>query len=167
MPTLEAALAPARRALAHSVSASNNVEAQSTEGLRATRPAPAVADSPSVNTHGEAAHPLLRQSRDAVRGLDQSLGRTYDEASDRMAASLAHLAGKNGFDRIDHVVLSNATPTVQKRENVFVAQGGLTDTTNRVAYMKTEDALAAPAEQSLERLAQVTQEQALQRDALS
>lgn len=167
VPTLEAALAPARSALAHSVSASDNVELQSAERPRATRPAPAAADSALVNTLDEAAHPLLRQSRDAVRRLDESLGRTYDEASARMAASLAYLAGKNGFDRIDHVVLSNATPTVQKGENAFVVQGGLTDTTNLVAYMKTQDALAAPAEQSLERLAQVTQEQALQRDALS
>jgi GH24 family phage-related lysozyme (muramidase) len=167
VPTLEAALAPARSALAHSVSASDNVELQSAERPRATRPAPAAADSALVNTLDEAAHPLLRQSRDAVRRLDESLGRTYDDASARMAASLAYLAGKNGFHRIDHVVLSNATPTVQKGENAFVVQGGLTDTTNLVAYMKTQDALAAPAEQSLERLAQVTQEQALQRDALS
>lgn len=167
VPTLEAALAPARSALAHSVSVSDSMDVQSAAGPRATRPAPAVADMPSVNTLDETPHPLLRQSRDAVRRLDESLGRAYDEACDRMAASLAHLAGKSGFDRIDHVVLSNATQTVQKGENAFVVQGRLTEATNRVAHMKTQDAIATPAEQSLERLAQITQEQALQRDALT
>lgn len=167
VPTLEAALAPARSALVHSISVSDIMDVQSAAGPRATRPAPAVADMPSVNVLDETLHPLLRQSRDAVRRLDESLGRAYDEASDRMAASLAHLAGKSGFDRIDHVVLSNATQTVQKGENAFVVQGGLTQATNRVAHMKTQDAIATPAEQSLERLAQITQEQALQRDALT
>jgi hypothetical protein len=34
-----------------------------------------------------------------------------------------------------------------------VVQGGLSQATNRVAVMKTQDAIAAPVEQSLERLA--------------
>lgn len=165
VPTLEAALAPAYRVLGQTASLSGNVEWRSEDEFRAARPASPVVGSASPAALDEAPHPLLGQSRDAVRRLDESLGRTYDEASDRMAASLAHLAGKNGFDRIDHVVLSNATQTVQKGENAFVVQGGLTDATNRVAYMKTQDALATPAEQSLERLAQVAQEHALQRDA--
>lgn len=164
VPTLEAALAPAHRVLGKAVSAGGNPEPRGENILRATQPDSAAVDSAPLKALDGMAHPLLRQSREAVRRLDESLGRIYDDASDRMAASLAYLAGQYGFDRIDHVVLSNATQTVQKGENAFVVQGGLTDVTNRVAYMKTQDALATPAEQSLERLAQVTQEQALQRD---
>lgn len=96
--------------------------------------------------------PLYVQAEDAVRRLDAGLGRAFDDHSACMAASTACLAKANGFDRIDHVVLGQATSTLKQGENVFVVQGGLTDAGNRVAYMKTQDAIGTPVEQSLERL---------------
>jgi hypothetical protein len=99
-----------------------------------------------------AADPLHRQAEDAVCRLDASLGRTYDERSACMAASLARLAKENGLDRIDHVVLNVQTSSLKPGENVFVVQGGLTDATNRLAQMKTQDAVAMPVEQSLRQL---------------
>lgn len=168
VPTLEDALAPAQRVADQSSLGTNGERLRirgDADGDGPTVPSRAV---PVPTTSGEGPErsgtPLLRQSQDAVRRLDDSLGRTYDDASDRMAASLAHLAGANGFTRIDHVVLNNATTSLQKGENVFVVQGGLTDVTNRVAHMKTREAIATPVEQSLDRLARVPVEQALQRD---
>lgn len=171
VPTLEAALAPARRALGQSASidadsepmhahAGTDIAGPAAQSRTATGPAS------SLRRDENATEPLLRQSQEAVRRLDESLGRGYDDASDRMAANLAYLAGANGFSRIDHVVLNNATASLQKGENVFVVQGGLTDATNRVAWMKTQDAIATPVEQSLERLVQLAPEHALQRDSL-
>lgn len=109
--------------------------------LRAPAPARAASD------------PLHRQAEDAVCRLDASLGRAYDERSACMAASVARLAKESGLDRIDHVVLNLRTSSLKAGENVFVVQGGLTDATNRVAQMKTQDAIAMPVEQSLRQLA--------------
>lgn len=92
--------------------------------------------------------PLHSQAEAAVRTLDHSLGRGYDDASARMAASLVVLARGHGLNRIDHVVLSEQTSTVQRGENVFVVQGRLDDAAHRIAYMKTQDAVGTPVERS-------------------
>jgi hypothetical protein len=72
-----------------------------------------------------------------------------------MTASLFALARENGLERVDHVVLSVDSGQVKKGENVFVVQGGLTDVHNRVAYMKTAEAVSVSPDVSLERAAQV------------
>lgn len=166
VPTLGAALEPARRALGLVMPESQHTLPLALDHATNRVAAPAHGTAGSMRSEAsdvEAVHPLMRQAREAVRRLDESLGRTHDEASARMAASLAHLAAGHGFDRIDHVVLSNATRTVQKGENVFIVQGGITDATRRIAFMKTHDAVEAPVEQSLERISQLAAEQALQR----
>ena len=112
------------------------------------------------HTTGRAPDPLLQQAESAVQRLDASMGRQYDQHSASMAASVAHLARAEGLQRIDHVVLGNATSSLKQGENVFVVQGGLTEPTNRVAYMKTQDAISTPVEQSLERLATTAPEHA-------
>lgn len=132
-------------------------EARSQPGAASTAPRHG---APSPNGARAPADPLHRQADAAVRTLDASMGKAFDRHSENMAASLACLAKENGFDRIDHVVLSDATGSVRKGENVFVVQGGLTDPTNRVAQMKTQDAIAAPVEQSLLQLAAVSPTQA-------
>lgn len=108
-------------------------------------------------------HPLHRQAEHAVRQLEQQMGRAYDPTSERLAASAAGLAQANGLDRIDYVLLSSATGILKAGENVFVVQGGLTDATNRVAFMKTQDAIASPVEQSLKHLQAATAEKTIQR----
>ena len=111
---------------------------------------------------GDAANPLHRQAEAAVRRLDESMGKPYDSHSACMAASLACLAKDNGLQRIDHVVLNAATPSLKAGENVFVVQGGINDATNRVAHMKTQDALATPVDHSLAQLAASTTSQAME-----
>lgn len=95
---------------------------------------------------------LADQAMDAVKRLDANLGRTCDESSMRMAASLACLAKQNGFGRIDHVVLSTEGPNTRAGQNVFVVQGDPADPAKRRAHMPTSDAIAMPVEQSLARL---------------
>lgn len=96
--------------------------------------------------------PLHGQAEDAVRRLEQSLGRDYDDNSARLAASSAYLAKENGLSRIDHVVLSENTKSVRQGENVFVVEGALNDPAHKMAHMKTNDAIAQPVEQSLAQL---------------
>lgn len=156
VPTLDAALAPANNALARVADPQRPAEtsrsAEREEGR--VMDSPELMPSPASPRRPDATvDPLLRQSQDAVRRLDGDLSRTYDETSERMAASLALLARTSGLDRIDHAVLNVATDSLEKGENVFVVQGGLTDPTNRIAYMKTLDAVARPVEQTLGLLA--------------
>lgn len=132
--------------------------------MRASASAP---EPPAALGAGDAAtprvprDPLHEQAEAAVRRLDASMGKAFDSRSACMAASMACLARENGFERIDHVVLNVPTPKLQAGENVFVVQGGLTDATNRVALMKTQDAIATPVEQSLDRSAAITHGQTL------
>lgn len=97
--------------------------------------------------------PVFRQTLAAVHALDAGLGRTPDEASDRMAANLWVLARREGMERVDHVVLSIDNGRVRAGENVFVVQGGMTEATNRVAFMKTGDAVLPPDDEALRTLA--------------
>ncbi|MCC4599307.1 hypothetical protein LL964_04705 [Xanthomonas melonis] len=106
-------------------------------------------------THGSLSpsqDPLHRQAEDAVRRLEQGLGREYDNNSARLAASSAYLAKENGLSRIDHVVLSENTKSVRQGENVFVVEGALNDPAHKMAHMKTSEAIAQPVEQSLAQL---------------
>ena len=101
---------------------------------------------------GSSSHPLLDQARAGVHRLDRDLGRTPDDASERMSASLAALAQARGLTRIDHVVLSAQTDALSAGANVFVIQGDLGDPTRRVGHMRTQDAVAAPVAASLAQL---------------
>jgi len=96
--------------------------------------------------------PLHQQAEDAVRRLEQGLGRDYDGNSACLAASAACLAKENGLTRIDHVALSRDTGSVRQGENLFVVQGALDDPAQLRAHMRTDDALARPVEQSLAHL---------------
>ncbi|WP_310792592.1 peptidoglycan-binding domain-containing protein [Xanthomonas campestris] len=103
--------------------------------------------------------PLHRQAEEAVRRLEQNLGRDYDDNSARLAASSAHLAKANGLTQIDHVVLSNQTASVGRGENVFVVQGALDNPAHLMTHMKTSDAIAQPVEQSLSQLQTLSETQ--------
>ena len=103
--------------------------------------------------------PLLSQAERAVRHLDCSLGREYDDRSACLAASAAYLAKANGLSRIDHIVLSEDNGVVRKGENLFVVQGALDDPAHHRAHMQTQDALSVPVEQSLGQLQALDQAQ--------
>lgn len=139
VPTLERALASARAALPR-IAHDDRGSAIAPSG-QATGP-----------ERADVRVPLLEQAERAVRQLDESLGRKYDSNSACMAASLACLAKQNGFDCIDHVVLSTDGPNTRAGQNVFVVQGDLDDPAKRRAHMATSEAIAAPVEQSLARL---------------
>lgn len=109
--------------------------------------------------------PLHRQAEEAVRRLEQNLGRDYDDNSARLAASSAHLAKANGLTQIDHVVLSNQTASVGRGENVFVVQGALDNPAHLMTHMKTSDAIAQPVEQSLSQLQTLSETQQRQQQA--
>lgn len=102
-------------------------------------------------THVLGEHPLFRDTESAVRRLDASLGRPYDQVSERMAASLACLAREHGLNRVDHVVLSRETAHSRQGENVFVVQGDIDNPSHRLAQMKTQFAAETSVEQSVER----------------
>ena len=92
-----------------------------------------------------------------MRRLDESMGRTYDVTSERMSGSLAILAKQNGFDRIDHVLLSIQSEQTRAGEKVFIVQGDPADPAKRRAHMQTQDAIAVPPEESLKRLTALEQ----------
>ena len=59
---------------------------------------------------------------------------------------------QNGFDRIDHALLSIQTEQTRAGERVFIVQGDPADPAKRRAQMQTQDAIAVPPEESLKRL---------------
>lgn len=101
--------------------------------------------APADPTHaGHPDHRLYRQSVAAVRRLDISMGRTTDDASERMVARLILLAKQNGLERIDHVALSVETDDLNQAENVFIVQGAMNDPAHTRAYIKTELVVVTP-----------------------
>lgn len=109
---------------------------------------------------GHPDYDLYRQIRSGVEKLDAQHDRSWDAASDRMAASLLVLAKENGLERVDHVVLSRQSGRTQNGENIFVVQGGVDEPAHLRACMKTQDAVQAPQSQSFERLEAFNQQQA-------
>lgn len=129
-----------------------------------------VAPDGSHRDHRAAHHqdPLVPQAEAAVRRLDASVGRDYDDRSACLAASAACLAKANGLTRIDHVVLSEARGDVRAGENMFIVQGAPNDPAHHRAMMKTQDAIDTPVEQSLARLQALdeTRQQQVQTQAM-
>lgn len=109
-------------------------------------------------------HPLHEQAEKLIKQMDRNMGRESDVYSDRMAASVAKLAKESGFDRIDHVVLSNATADRGAGETVFAVKGDLKDPAHEIAYMPTQKAVSTPVEDSVQELARLdsVQQQAAQ-----
>jgi hypothetical protein len=133
------------------------------------QPAARVRDDldPSHPTHPR--HALYQYCAAGVDALDRQLGRAPDARSACMKASLTELAVRNGFDRVDHVLLSIRSGEVQAGQNVFVVQGALGDPAHRRAHMRTDEAVANEVEASFSRIAALDQgrpsqaaEQALQ-----
>lgn len=77
-------------------------------------PAPDEASAPNLALQdptqpGHPDHALYQQIREGVEALDAKHGRSFDEVSERMTASLLVLAKDNDLERVDHVLVSNAT----------------------------------------------------------
>lgn len=78
---------------------------------------PSSSDHPDHNLYSQIAGHVLEQ--------DRLHGRTWDETSERMTASLLTLAKDNGLTQVDHMVFSVQAERVAAGENVFVVQGRL------------------------------------------
>jgi peptidoglycan hydrolase-like protein with peptidoglycan-binding domain len=100
-------------------------------------------------------HALQRQVSRAVDAMERFLGRTPDENSERLKASLLLTERQNDLTRVDHVVLSEARGPVQAGQHVFAVQGRLDDPASRRVHVATQQALATPVQASWARLAQV------------
>ena len=108
---------------------------------------------------GDEHYRLYQQIREHVAALDAKHGRSFDDTSERLTASLTALAVENKLQRADHVVLSQETPDVAAGRNVFIVQGELRDPAQLRAAMATDVAVQTPVEQSFQRLEAVGQEQ--------
>lgn len=95
---------------------------------------------------------MLQQVRAGVNAIDAQAGRTPDENSERLIASVMTLARQNNLDRADHVVLSQQTTDSPAGRNVFVVQGELNNPAHLRAHMPTDVAVQTPVEQSLQQL---------------
>jgi len=112
----------------------------------------------SLRPLSDAAAQLHEQAIAGVQRLDAAMGRTPDESSERMSASLAKLARSSGLERIDHVVLSAGNAHSPPGQNVFVVQGRLDDPAHLRAHMSTDVAVQTPASESLQQLQKVDQQ---------
>ncbi len=126
------------------------VAAEPAETTAPAEPAAPARLEPSDPQHP--AHPLYRQVREQVEKLDESLGRGYDDTSERLTESLMVLAKERGLERVDHVVLSNPVGDKGAGYYVFVVQGELDNPAHRRAAMPTAEAVRTPHEETLERL---------------
>lgn len=121
-------------------------------------PAPAAALDPTQPQHPD--HAMFRQIRDGVHALDAGLGRTPDESSDRLTASLLRQAKAGGLSQVDHVLLSAQTGQRQSGENVFAVQGGLNDPAHLRTHVNTREALATPVADSFQQIEAFNRNQA-------
>lgn len=103
-------------------------------------------------------HALYQQVREGVAALDAKHGRTFDEASERMTASLLVLAKDNDLDHVDHVLLSNATADKPAGHTLFVVQGEPSDPAHQRAAMPTELAAQTSVEESMQQFDAVSRE---------
>ena len=107
-------------------------------------------------------HALWQQCCEGVRGLDAGAGKPWDRISERLAGSLTALAISKGLERVDHVVLSQASAGCPGGENVFVVEGRRNDPGHLRAVMSTLTAVNQPLAQSFEQAQAGEREQAEQ-----
>ncbi|MCC4603085.1 XVIPCD domain-containing protein [Xanthomonas campestris] len=125
-------------------------------------PAPLTLESPDLP-------PIFGQCLERVHALDRTMGRSPDERSDRAAACLATEAMANGLTRVDHVMLSTATPSLQAGHHFFAVQGTPSNPAHMRAHVETEVAINTPIEVSIQRgldlhREQLSQQQSMQLD---
>jgi hypothetical protein len=126
-------------------------------------PAPDEASGPNLALHdptqpGHPDHALYQQIREGVEALDAKHGRSFDEVSERMTASLLVLAKDNDLERVDHVLVSNATHEHPAGHTLFVVQGEPSNPAHQRAAMPTEMAAQTSVEESLQQFDAVSRE---------
>lgn len=111
--------------------------------------AASVVPAPGERLHGELNSPLYRDIQAGVLRLEQGLGRTPDQASERVIASLYAQARQAGIERADQVVM--AGPADDPR--FVLVQGERQDPAHQRVHVRAADAVATPVETSLEQAA--------------
>lgn len=131
--------------------------------LEPAAPAPDEASAPNLvlqdpTQPGHPDHALYQQIREGVAALDAKHGRSFDEVSERMTASLLVLAKDNDLERVDHVLVSNATHEHPAGHTLFVVQGEPSNPAHQRAAMPTELAAQTSVEESLQQFDAVSRE---------
>ena len=85
--------------------------------------------------------PLEQQIRQCVQALDARAGRRCDARSALLCERLHALAVAQGFDRVDHILVSGRGHSAQPGEFVFIVQGDPLDPGHRRARLRTLQAL--------------------------
>ncbi|HGM7308620.1 TPA: XVIPCD domain-containing protein [Stenotrophomonas maltophilia] len=132
-------------------------------GPEPAAPAPDEASGPNralqdPTQPGHPDHALYQQIREGVEALDAKHGRSFDEVSERMTASLLVLAKDNDLERVDHVLVSNATSEHPAGHTLFVVQGEPSNPAHQRAAMPTELAAQTSVEESLQQFDAVSRE---------
>ena len=104
-----------------------------------------------VETPNPADEALTNKIRNGVVGLEQGLGKSWDDSSERLTAGLTLLAKRSGFSERDQLAVMFNNPTESRRggELVFLHRTGPDASNNPAAnraHMTTADALAEPAQ---------------------
>ncbi|MBB4734035.1 XVIPCD domain-containing protein [Xanthomonas arboricola] len=114
---------------------------------------------PALNVPYKTGRPddeLLEKIRSGVRGLDQQAGKSWDENSDRLSASLMLMAAEKGFTAKDDLKFAFNSPTEKMAggEILHMWREGhqSPDPAAHRAHMPTQEALSVPVDQ---RMAQV------------
>ncbi|WP_075674553.1 XVIPCD domain-containing protein [Stenotrophomonas sp. TD3] len=107
---------------------------------------------------GHPDHALYQQIREGVSAMDARHGRSFDETSERMTASLLAAARSSGLERVDHVVLGNP-PSDGSGPRMFVVQGALANPAHLRSSVAISEAISTPVEQSLAKAEQISQAQ--------
>ncbi len=134
------------------------------EALRDLPPMPGQApqrQAPSSNPAQRVEDALYAPLREQVYAVDRAMGRTPDEASDRVAAALCADCRANGLTRVDGVVLGQKGGSAQPGEYVF-AYSGSSERPSDWVGVKTAEAVQTPVEQSLAKAETLQRQQALE-----
>lgn len=120
---------------------------------------------PGANDPSHPDHPLLEKIRGSVRDLEQSIGKPWDEQSERISASALSLAVANKFAPGDDVKVALNRPTAQNAagEVLFVyrdGRGASPDPAANYAHMPVAQALSLPAPERYEQAQAMRETQA-------
>lgn len=135
-----------------------------------TAPVAEPRSGPSANDPGHPDHALLEKIRDGVRGLEQSIGKPWDDRSERLSASALFLTVASRFGPGDDAKLALNRPTEQNAagELLFVYRQGRNaspDPAANYAHMPVSQALSLPASERLGQAATLRETQALDRQS--
>ncbi|WP_372394221.1 XVIPCD domain-containing protein [Xanthomonas sp. NCPPB 3582] len=125
---------------------------------------------PDDPTHPD--HAMLEQIRGGVRKIDESVGKPYDDMSERVSRCLLAACKDNrdaypdsndrslsgsALSRVDHVVMG-------KTGNVFAVEGRLDDPAHQRVHVHIDEAIRTPVEQSDQKLLAANQAIAQERE---